>query len=109
MHANIPKVKGFVEEFRAFAIKGNVIDLAVAVVIGTSFSKIVDSLVNDVIMQAIAMIFGAPNFNSIHFGAIRVGSFINNIVNFLIVALSIFVTIKLVNRFMPRHKEEPLK
>ena len=98
------KVGGFYEEFKAFAIKGNVIDLAVAVVIGTAFNKIVDSLVNDVIMQAIAMIFGKPDFSGIMVGAIKIGSFVNNIVNFAIVALSIFVAVKFLKKIRPAEK-----
>lgn len=100
------KAKGFLDEFKAFAIKGNVIDLAVAVVIGTAFNKIVDSLVNDVVMPAIAMIFGKPDFSEIMLGAIKIGSFTNNVINFLIVALSVFVAIKFVTKIMPAKKAE---
>ncbi len=103
-------MKNFFEEFKAFAIKGNVIDLAVGIVIGTSFNKIVDSLVNDIVMQTIAAIFGQPDFGSIAWningGAIRIGSFINNIVNFLIVAFSVFVAVKAMNKFLPRKTEK---
>lgn len=95
----------FVDEFKAFAIKGNAIELAVGIVIGTAFNGVVNSLVNDIIMQAIAMLFGQPNFASISIGAIRIGNFINTLVNFLIVALSVFVTIKAMNRLLPRKQE----
>ncbi len=102
------KVKTFFDEFTAFALKGNVLDLAVGVVIGTAFNKIVDSLVNDIIMQAIAMIFKQPDFASIVFaangGVIKIGAFLNNLVNFLIVALSVFVAIKVINRIRPKHE-----
>ncbi len=80
-------MKNFIEEFKAFAVKGNAIELAVGIVIGTAFNNIVNSLVNDVIMQAIAMIFGQPDFSEIVLGAVRIGNFINAIVNFIIVAL----------------------
>ncbi len=100
------KATGFLNEFKTFAVKGNVIELAVAVVIGTAFNKIIDSLVNDVIMQAIAMIFGKPDFSTIMLGAVKIGSFINSLVNFIIVALSIFVAIKFVNRFIPSRPAE---
>lgn len=97
-------MKNFVEEFKAFAVKGDVIDLAVGVVIGTAFNKIVDSLVNDIIMQAIAAIFKQPDFAaiviSVNGGVIKVGSFINNIISFLIVAFSVFMAIKMVNKFL---------
>ena len=103
-------MSSFIEEFKAFAVKGNVIDLAVGVVIGTAFNKIVDSLVNDIVMQAIAAIFKQPDFGAIAWhingGAIKIGAFINNIVNFFIVALSVFVAIKAINKFMPTKKAE---
>lgn len=95
-------MKNFIEEFKAFAIKGNAIELAVGIVIGTAFNNIINSLVNDVIMQAIAMIFGQPDFSAITLGAIKIGSFINNIVNFLIVALSVFLAIKALNKFLKK-------
>ncbi len=103
-------MKNFVEEFKAFAIKGNAIELAVGIVIGTAFNNIVTSLVNDVIMQAIAMIFGKPDFSEIVFGAIKIGNFVNAIVNFVIVALSVFVAIKAVNKFLVKKPQEaPVK
>lgn len=98
-------MKNFFDEFKSFAMKGNVIDLAVGVVIGTAFNAIVDSLVKDVIMQAIAWGFKQPDFASIVFGPVRVGAFINQIVNFLIVSLSVFVAIKAMNKFLPRKNE----
>lgn len=95
-------MKNFIEEFKVFALKGNVLDLAVGVVIGTAFNKIVDSLVNDIVMQAIAAIFKQPDFGTIAWhingGVIKFGAFINNIVNFLVVAISVFVAIKAINR-----------
>lgn len=94
----------FIDEFKAFAIKGNAIELAVGIVIGTAFNGVVNSLVNDVIMQAIAMLFGQPDFASISIGAIRIGSFINTLVNFLIVTLSVFVAIKAMNKLIPLRK-----
>ncbi len=100
-------MKNFLEEFKSFALKGNVLDLAVGVVIGTAFNKIVDSLVNDIVMQAIAAIFRQPDFGTIAWhvngGAIRIGAFINNIVNFMVVALSVFVAIKAINRLSRLH------
>ncbi len=99
-------MKNFIEEFKAFAVKGDVIDLAVGVVIGTAFNKIVDSLVNDIIMQAIAATFKQPDFAAIviniNGGVIKIGSFINNIISFLIVAFSVFVAIKMVNKFLKK-------
>lgn len=100
-------MKNFVEEFKSFAMKGNVMDLAVGVVIGTAFNAIVDSLVKDVVMQAIAMLFKQPDFGSIVLGSIRIGSFINQVVNFIIVSLSVFVAIKAMNKFLPKKNECP--
>ncbi len=95
-------MKNFIQEFKAFAVKGNAIELAVGIVIGTAFNNIVNSLVNDVIMQAIAMIFGQPDFSTITIGAIKIGNFINSLVNFVIIALSVFVAIKAINKFLKK-------
>ena len=97
---------GFAQEFKAFAIQGNLIDLAVGIVIGTAFNAIVNSLVGDVIMPLIAMIFGKPDFSAIVLGQVKIGNFITAIVNFIIIALSVFVTIKILMRWMPK-KEAP--
>ncbi len=103
-------MKNFIEEFKAFAVKGNVIDLAVGVVIGVAFNKIVDSLVNDIVMQFIAAIFKQPDFSTLVWnlngGVIKYGAFINNIVNFIIVAFSVFMAIKAMNKFLPAKKAE---
>ncbi len=96
------KAHGFVEEFKAFAMQGNLIDLAVGIVIGTAFNAIVTSLVADIIMPLIGMIFGAPDFTSIVLGSVKIGNFITSIVNFLIIAISVFVTIKILMRWMPK-------
>jgi len=95
-------MKNFINEFKEFAIKGNAIELAVGIVIGTAFNNIVNSLVNDVIMQIIAMIFGQPDFSTITLGAIKIGSFLNAVINFIIIALSVFVAIKAVNRLVKK-------
>ncbi len=99
------KATGFIEEFKAFALKGSVLDLAIGIVIGAAFNKIVESLVSDVIMPIIAMIFGAPDFSSIVLGQIKIGSFITSVVNFLIIALSVFVALKVIMRWMPKKEE----
>ena len=105
-------MKNFIEEFQAFAIKGNMLDLAIGVVIGTAFNKIIDSFVNDIVMQAIAAFFNQPDFAAIAWhingGVIKFGSFINNIVNFLVVALSVFVAVKAINK-LSAMKIEDLK
>jgi large conductance mechanosensitive channel len=99
------KAKGFLSEFHAFAMQGNIIDLAVGIVIGTAFNAIVNSLVADVVMPIIATLFGTPDFNSIHLGQIMIGKFITNIVNFIIIAFSVFIVIKFLNR---NKKTEPV-
>lgn len=102
----------FISEFKAFAMKGNVVDLAVAVIIGGAFGKIVDSLVKDIVMPVIGQLVGGVDFKELYInlgstayatlelaekaGAplIKYGVFINAVVNFVIIALAIFVAIK---------------
>jgi large conductance mechanosensitive channel len=101
---------GFISEFKAFAMKGNVIDLAVGVVIGGAFGKIVSSLVDDVITPAILTpALKAANLSNlseltIPGTAIKYGNFLSNIISFLIVALALFLMIKAINRM--KKKEE---
>jgi len=94
-------------EFREFVMRGNVIDLAVAVVIGAAFGSVVTSLVDDVLMQIIAAIGGQPDFSGISFtvndSEIRIGAFINAVVSFLVVVAAIFVlVVKAMNALMER-------
>ena len=106
---------GFVSEFKEFAMKGNVLDMAVGIIIGVAFGAIVSSLVKDVIMPPIGMIMGGINFGDLFIAldgktyaslaaaqaaaapTINYGLFINTIINFLIVALAIFMLIRQVN------------
>ena len=89
------------KEFKAFVMRGNVMDLAVAVIIGGAFGKIVSSLVNDIIMPLIGLIIGGIDFSGLAFtlGSAKVtyGNFINNIIDFIIIALVIFLMIKLMD------------
>ena len=91
-----------VKEFREFAVKGNVIDLAVAVVIGAAFGKIVASLVNDVVMPLVGTLLGGRDFSALalEIGAAKIqyGSFLQACVDFLIIAWAIFVAVKVINR-----------
>jgi large conductance mechanosensitive channel len=86
------------KDFREFVMRGNVLDLAVAVVLGIAFNAVVNSLVNDVIMQVIAAIVGKPDFNALTFtigeGVIFYGRFLTALVNFLIIAATLFVIIR---------------
>ena len=107
---------GFWQEFRTFAVKGNVIDMAVGIIIGVAFNKIITSLVNDVIMPPIGLFIGGVEFKDLQvvlrnartlpsgeelpIVAIRYGAFINTVIEFLIVALTVFVVVKLMNRII---------
>ena len=107
-----------VDEFKAFVMRGNVVDLAVGVIIGAAFGKIVSSLVNDIFMPIIGMIIGNVDFTTLEIkigepvegaeqAAIKYGMFIQEIVNFLIIALCIFMVIKLINKVQKKKEEEP--
>ena len=106
------------DEFKAFVMRGNVVDLAVGVIIGGAFGKIVTSLVNDIFMPIIGMILGNVNFTSLEIklgepvegaeqAAIRYGAFIQEIVNFLIITLCIFMVIKVINKLQKKKEEAP--
>lgn len=101
------------KEFKEFISKGNVMDLAVGVVIGSAFSAIVNSLVNDVIMPIIGIIIGGIDFSSLTLkvkdATINYGMFIQNVVNFLIIAFCIFIVVRTINRFNDRIKAEAEK
>lgn len=104
-------MKNFLKEFKAFAVKGNVVDLAVAVIIGGAFGAIVTSFVNDLVMPLIGAIFSVPDFSTLSFRvngtAIMIGLFIQAVVNFLIVALSIFMMVRALNRFKKKEEAAP--
>ena len=87
-----------IQEFKEFALKGNVIDLAIGVVIGSAFGAIVTSVVEDLITPIIGKIFGQPDFSAIKPGGIPLGNFINAVVNFLIIAICLFAVVKAINK-----------
>jgi large conductance mechanosensitive channel len=104
-----------IKEFKEFAIKGNVMDMAIGIIIGAAFGKIVSSLVADIIMPPIGMLTGGMDFSGFAITlqaattktpaiTINYGLFINNIIDFIIIAFSIFIMIKQLNRF--KKKEE---
>jgi large conductance mechanosensitive channel len=113
----------FASEFKAFAMRGNVVDLAVGVVIGAAFGKIVTSLVNDVIMPPIGFLIGGIDFSDLvlKIGApvadakgvvsggviIKYGAFFNTIFQFVIVAIAIFLVVKLMNRLIRKEEAAP--
>lgn len=111
------------KEFKEFAMRGNVVDMAVGVIIGGAFGKIVTSLVNDVIMPAIGFLTGGVNFTEYKFVikdaatdpatgesiaevAVSWGNFVQTVVDFLIIAFCIFMAIKVMNNLMKKKKEE---
>lgn len=106
-------MKKFISEFKEFISKGNVLDMSVGVIIGGAFSKIVSSLVNDVMMPLIGIIIGGHNFTnlSIKVGNAKImyGSFLQNVVDFLIVAFCLFTVIKIINRFKKKQEKNENK
>ena len=113
----------FLSDFKEFAMKGNVIDMAVGVIVGGAFGKIVSSLVNDILMPVISVMTGGTGFANLKYvitpagvgpdgaeiaeASINYGMFIQNIVDFLIIAFSIFVALRVIMKFKKKEKEEP--
>ncbi|MBP3038528.1 large-conductance mechanosensitive channel protein MscL [Bacillaceae bacterium Marseille-Q3522] len=93
-------------EFKKFAMRGNVIDLAVGVIIGAAFGKIVTSLVNDIIMPIVGLLIGKINFAGLSVWGIKYGSFLQSVIDFLIIAFSIFLFIRLINRISRKQEEQ---
>lgn len=106
-------MKKIISEFRTFIERGNVVDLAVGVVMGSAFSKIVTSVVDDLLMPIIGIIIGGHDFSnlSINVGSavIKYGSLINNIINFFIISFCIFILIKFINKLTSINKKEVKK
>ena len=116
-------IMGFLQEFKQFAMKGNVVDMAVGVIIGGAFGKIVTSLVNDVIMPPIGYLTGGVDFKDLKWTiqeaveatdttaaiaevSLKYGAFVQQVIDFLIIALSVFVMVKLVNKLSNLRKKE---
>jgi large conductance mechanosensitive channel len=97
------------EEFKEFAMKGSVLDLAIGVIIGGAFGKIVSSLVNDIITPIIGILIGGISFEHLQYqfgsATIKYGLFIQNVIDFLIISISIFIFIKLINSFKKKKEE----
>ena len=114
-------MKKFLSEFKAFALRGNVLDMAIGVVIGGAFGKITTSLVNDVIMPLVGMLIGGidlgqldivlkpavMNGDEVVTAAVTLGTFLTTIIDFILVALVIFLMIKAINRFHKKKEEAP--
>lgn len=107
-------MKGFIKEFKEFISRGNVMDMAVGVIIGGAFTAIVTSLVNDIVMPVLSLITGGFDFTAlaIAFGegeeaaSLNYGSFIQAIINFILIAIVIFIIIKSINKFSKKKPEE---
>jgi large conductance mechanosensitive channel len=103
-------VKKMIDEFKAFVLRGNILELAVAVVLGTAFAAVVTAFTDGVLMPIIAAIFGKPNFDSLTLdigdGVVLYGTFLTAIVNFLLVALALFFVLKAATRLAREKAEE---
>ncbi|KTC68162.1 large conductance mechanosensitive channel [Legionella birminghamensis] len=103
----------FLSEFKQFAMRGNVVDLAVAVIVGAAFSKIVSSLVDGIVMPLIGLLLGGVNIagKSLKIGAavVKWGAFLQTIIDFTIIAFAIFVAVKFINLLQQKKDAEPEK
>lgn len=124
------KTKGFISEFKEFALRGNVIDLAIGIIIGAAFQKIITSLINDMIMPFVGLVTGGKNFNeqfvilklpegvneasvtslteaqTLGVTTFNYGAFITSVVDFVIVALVVFLIVKAINRMAAKKKAQ---
>lgn len=111
---------GMISEFKEFAVKGNMIDMAVGIIIGGAFGTIVKSLVDDVIMPPIGLMLGGVDFSDIKLTlaaaadgkdavTMNIGAFINNVISFLIVAIAVFLLVKSINELKRRFEEEKVE
>ena len=98
------------QDFKAFALRGNLLELAIAFILGVAFAAVVNSFVNDVLMNIIAAVAGKPDFSDLTFslgdGVIRYGSFLTALVTFLIIAFVLFLIVRAVERVMPSKPTE---
>jgi len=108
-------MKNFIAEFKAFAMKGNVVDLAVAVIIGTAFGKIVSSLVADIVMPILGLLLGGANFTNWSYSigegeevvTVAYGLFIQNVFDFLVIAFAVFMAIKVMTKLQKKEEQKP--
>ena len=104
-------MSGWLKEFREFAIKGNVVDLAVGVIIGAAFGKIVSSLVADLVMPLIGIVIGGIHYEDLVLqvgdAQITYGKFIENLIDFIVIAFVIFLMVKAINHFRRKAEAEP--
>ena len=99
-----------IKEFKAFVLRGNILDLAVAVILGAAFGAVIAAFTDGVLMAFVAAIFGEPNFDSVKFdvgeGTILIGTFLTALVNFLIIALILFLVLKAANKAMASSRQQ---
>lgn len=118
---------GMLKDFKEFAMRGNVVDMAVGVVVGAAFSKITSSLVDNIIMPPLGVLMGGVDFSNLFINlsdvpvktlaeaqaanvpVIAYGSFLNAVIDFLIIAFSVFIVMRQINRFFPKKEEAPTK
>lgn len=113
-------MSSFLNEFKEFAVKGNVVDMAVGVIIGGAFGKIVTSVVNDIIMPPIGWLIGGVNFSELKYSlpakeingelveaTVNYGAFLQTILDFIIIAFCIFMLIKVINKLRAKKEEAP--
>ncbi len=109
---------GILREFKEFAVKGNAIDMAIGIIIGAAFGKIISSLVDDIIMPPIGMLVGGVDFTNLAVTlkeatldtpavTVNYGNFIQTLVNFTIIAFAVFMIVKLINRFRRKQETAP--
>lgn len=111
------RVKSVAEEFKKFLLRGNVVDLAVGLLIGTAFNKIVSSLVNDIMLPPIGLLIGKVTFAKLEWVigksatdevlALRYGAFIQSIIDFVLIGLSVFIVVKVMNKLRNKEEEKP--
>ncbi len=108
---------GFWQEFKEFAVKGNALDMAIGIILGSAFNKIVNSLVMDILMPPLGILIGGVDFKNLQVVlkaavgevpavAIGYGQFVNTVIEFLIVALSVFVVVKVMNRLIKTREKK---
>ncbi len=100
-------MKDLIKEFKQFALKGSVVDLAVGIAVGGAFQKIVTSLVSDVIMPLVSPLLGVVNFSELRLGPVMIGNFLQATIDFIIIAFLIFLVVKGINSLRRSHKDEP--
>ena len=108
-------LKNFLNEFKTFALKGNVLDMAIGIIIGANFSKIVDSLVKDILMPGLGWLLGNVDFSDLKLSmgkepdmvTINYGLFLNAVISFTIIAFAVFLLVKAINKLKVKKKEEP--